>query len=144
MPVQDEMELRRQKAVILWLTLLWLAAIAWFVTSYYATDLEGSRLPAKWRAVREACQLATLGYVPLLAAALWRWPAGRLALLIVSMAGTVFLGFLALAMGLLFAWVWNPVQYLCLLLGAFAVFRLMRKCQERIPDAGKNAGALPK
>ena len=134
MPVHDELERKRQKAVLFWLTLLWLAAMAYFVTNYYTVDLHGSRHKANWEAIRYLCLISTAVYAALLGAALWRWPAGRLALLIVSLAGTVFLGFLAIAFGLLFVWIWNLQQYLCLLFGTFAVFRVFRLTQHRNPE----------
>jgi len=129
MPVYDELERKRQGAILFWLTVLWLTAAAYFLTSYYTVDLNGSRQRAHWNVVGQALLVATAIYALLCSMTLWRWPAGRRALFFVSLAGTVCLMFLAIGLGVLFVWIWNPWQYLCLVFAAFAVFRLMRRCQ---------------
>jgi len=144
MPVYDEQERKRQRAVVFWLTILWLAALGFFVTSIYEVDSGGARKAAHWREIGVACLLATGIYLGTLVMTLWRWPAYRQLLLIFSLAGTLCLGFLVIAFGLLFIWIWNTSQYLCLLLGAFAVFRVLRACKAPVYDARKPSGTLPR
>jgi Na+(H+)/acetate symporter ActP len=119
----------RQKAVIRWLTILWVAALGICVSHYFTVDITNHRQSVDWAPIFIGMLLATGIYLGLFLAAKLIWErGGRVIILLAALVGSVFIVPFVGLIGLLAAWAYNLVQYLLMVLLAYCVVHIAYRC----------------
>jgi hypothetical protein len=118
----------RQALVVRWLTIMWLAAVAFCLSDYWSVDITNHRKDANWREIWLGIGMATGIYVVLMGLSIFAWSAGRVIVLLAAVAASLFLVPLAGLMGLFAAWAYNLVGYLLVVLVAYCGVHLAFRC----------------
>lgn len=121
-PTDDQ----RRKKVRFWLVVAWLLAVGVILTTYYSSDLDGDRLEMKWDGIPTIVALTTVFYFLLFYVVGIASPAARNLVRFFSMVIVIFLIPAVAVLGLLGHVMYNPPQFLLMVVFTFAMFRVAR------------------
>jgi len=124
----DELDEKKKRSALRWLTVVWMLSVAFLLFSRFTVDLSGSRKEVDTREFILLITIATVIYLAalLLAAVAWRF--SRWVLLVSAAIGCGLLIPSSFLMTLYGGWAYNLWQYVILLAGTYAMYRVARTC----------------
>jgi hypothetical protein len=124
----DELDEKKKRSALRWLTVVWALAVIFLLLIRFTVDMSGTRKDVDSRELILFITFATVIYIAaaLLAAYLWRFT--RWILLVAAAIACGLLIPFSFLMTVYAGWAYNLWQYVVLIVGTYAMYRVARTC----------------